>query len=141
MITFGPYTLHHVGVVVPDDEEARGFMSTMDLVEDYRGYVEPWRCWCIFTRPASGAAIEIVVPDGGPLARFNKGAGGVHHFAYQVASMAEVEQWCAAKGLRMLEPAPIKGAGNFLCNFLSPLSTRGVMIEFVQPLDPSPVRK
>jgi methylmalonyl-CoA/ethylmalonyl-CoA epimerase len=128
------YILHHVGVIVPDHEEASRFMATMDLAEDYRGYVEPWRCWCIFTTPAAGAAVEIVIPDGGPLERFNKGAGGVHHFAYQVSNMDELARWCAQKELKLLEPEPIKGAGNFLCNFLSPASTRGVMIEFVQLL-------
>jgi hypothetical protein len=29
----------------------------------------------------------------------------------------------------------VKGAGNFLCNFLSPVYTRGITIEFVQLLD------
>ncbi len=133
MQTFGPYTLHHVGIVMPDFEEAEAFMSTMDLTEDYRGYVEPWQCWCIFTVPAAGAAIELVVPTGGPLTRFNKGFGGVHHFAYQVDSMDAVAAWCASKELEMLEEKPIKGAGDFLCNFLNPMSTRGVQIEFVQP--------
>jgi len=28
----------------------------------------------------------------------------------------------------------VKGAGDFLCNFLSPVYTRGVTIEFVQLL-------
>ena len=133
MDRFGPYTLHHVGVVMPEMEDAETFMSMMDLTEDYRGYVEPWQCWCIFTTPATGAAIELVVPTGGPLTRFNKGVGGVHHFAYQVASMDEVAAWCASKDLAMLEEKPIKGAGDFLCNFLNPIYTRGVQIEFVQP--------
>jgi len=34
--------------------------------------------------------------------------------------------------MKFLEPAPIKGAGPFLCNFLSPMFTRGVLIEFVE---------
>jgi catechol 2,3-dioxygenase-like lactoylglutathione lyase family enzyme len=135
MSPFSRYTLHHIGIVLPDLEDAAFFMETMGLEEDYRGYVEPWSCWCIFTRGASGAAIELVTPEGGPLARFNKGAGGVHHFALEVPSFDEVNAWCATQGLTMLEPEPIKGAGNFLCNFLNPVSTRGVQIEFVQPLD------
>jgi methylmalonyl-CoA/ethylmalonyl-CoA epimerase len=35
--------------------------------------------------------------------------------------------------MRMVEPKAIKGAGDFWCNFLSPASTRGVQIEFVEP--------
>jgi methylmalonyl-CoA/ethylmalonyl-CoA epimerase len=137
MNSFGPYLLHHVGVVLPDMDEAESFMAMMDLEEDYRGFVEIWQAWCIFTKPASGAAIELVIPEGGPLARFNKGLGGVHHFAYQVESLEEVARWCDLKGLKLLESAPVKGAGDFMCNFLSPVSTRGVQIEFVEPIAPA----
>jgi methylmalonyl-CoA/ethylmalonyl-CoA epimerase len=39
--------------------------------------------------------------------------------------------------MKLLEPEPIKGAGSFLCNFLSPIYTRGLTVEFVQIIDPS----
>ena len=130
---FENYVLHHVGIVSPSFEEAEQLMASMALKEDYRGYVEPWQCWCIFTRPAHGAAIELVVAEGGSLARFNRGGGGVHHFAYQVESIADATRWIESQGMRMIEPAPIKGAGDFWCNFLSPASTRGVQIELVEP--------
>jgi hypothetical protein len=84
--------------------------------------------------PAGGTAIELVVPDGGPLAKFNKGLGGVHHFAYEIEDFAVAERWCEAHDMTLLEPAPIKGAGNFLCNFIHPMATRGIQIELVQPL-------
>ncbi|RZF64131.1 VOC family protein [Sphingomonas populi] len=132
---FEAYTLHHVGIICPDLADADDFMAKMGLVESYRGHVERWGCWCIFTVAAAGAVIELVVPDDGSvLAKFNKGAGGVHHFAYQVEDLRATMDWCAARGLRMLEPAPVKGAGDFLCNFINPVDTRGIQIEFVQPL-------
>lgn len=131
---FEHYRLHHVGVVMPSIENAERHMATFGLTENYRGYVEPWHCWCIFTAAAPGrAAIELVVADEGPLLKFNKGMGGVHHFAYEIDDFAAAEAWCAAKDLKLLEPAPIKGAGDFWCNFIHPLSTRGVQIELVQP--------
>ena len=74
------------------------------------------------------------MPEGGPLAKFNKGAGGVHHFAYEVADIEAVSEKLIGKGLAMLEPAAIRGAGNFLCNFIHPVYTRGIQIELVQPL-------
>lgn len=129
---FENYKLHHVGIVCPSLEEAAALMTLMRFEEDYRGFVEPWCCWCIFTRATTGAVIEVVVPEGGALARFNKGAGGVHHFAFEVESLAEATRWAEERGMRMIEPRPIKGAGNFWCNFLSPASTRGVQIEFVE---------
>lgn len=132
---FENYRLHHVGVVLPSLDDVERHMETFGLAEDYRGYVDPWHCWCIFAKPASGTAIELVVADEGPLTKFNKGLGGVHHFAYAIDDFAEAARWCEAQDLRLLEPEPIKGAGNFLCNFIHPVSTRGIQIELVQELD------
>ena len=132
---FENYRLHHVGVVLPTIADAEAHMATFGLVEDYRGYVEHWHCWCIFTRAgAGGAAVELVVADDGPLLKFNRGIGGVHHFAYEIEDFAETAAWCVANDLRLLEPEPIRGAGDFLCNFIHPMSTRGIQIELVQPL-------
>lgn len=131
---FEAYKLHHVGVVLPSMQDVDEHLETFGLVEDYRGYVEPWHSWCIFTKPAAGGtAVELVVADDGPLLRFNKGAGGVHHFAYEIDDFDAVARWCEERQLRLLEPAPIKGAGDFWCNFIHPVSTRGIQIEFVQP--------
>lgn len=130
---FENYKLHHVGILAPTFEDAQSFMHLMGLREAYRGYVETWSCWCIFTAGGNGTAIELVVPLAGQLLKFNKGLGGVHHFAFQVDSLAAVTLWANEQGMRMLEPAPVKGAGDFWCNFLTPASTRGVQIEFVEP--------
>jgi len=131
---FEAYKLHHVGIVLPSLQDVEEHIATFGLVEDYRGYVEPWHSWCIFTKPAAdGTAVELVVADEGPLLRFNKGAGGVHHFAYEIDDFDAVARWCEERHLRLLEPAPIKGAGDFWCNFIHPVSTRGIQIEFVQP--------
>jgi len=133
---FANYRLHHVGVVLPSMAAAERHMEMFGLIESYRGYVEPWQCWCIFTRPqAEATAIELVVADGGPLLRFNKGVGGVHHFAYQVDDILAASRWCEETDMRMVEPEPIKGAGDFWCNFIDPMATRGVQIELVQVWD------
>ncbi|WP_299194640.1 VOC family protein [uncultured Erythrobacter sp.] len=134
MSLFSNYTLHHVGIVLPSIEDAERHMESFGLAEDYRGYVAPWQCWCIFTKPETGAAIELVVADGGPLTKFNKGVGGVHHFAYAIDDFADAQTWCEKNDLQLLEPEPIKGAGNFLCNFIHPVATRGIQIELVQEL-------
>ena len=104
---FAQYTLHHIGVVFPSMEDAERHMEVFGLVEAYRGYVEPWHSWCIFAQQASGAALELVVADGGPLLKFNKGIGGVHHYAYAINDFAEAEEWCAKNDLRLLDPAPL----------------------------------
>jgi catechol 2,3-dioxygenase-like lactoylglutathione lyase family enzyme len=128
--------LHHVGIVQPSEDDALALMALMGLEEDYRGFVPQWSALCIFTKALSGSPIEFVVPDGGPLAKFNKGAGGLHHVALQVRDLDAVQRSLEAEGMKLLEAEHVKGAGEFLCNFLSPVYTRGITIEFVQPLNP-----
>jgi catechol 2,3-dioxygenase-like lactoylglutathione lyase family enzyme len=127
--------LHHVGIVQPSEEDAAAMMALLGLEEDYRGFVPEWSALCIFTKPMGRSPIEFVVPDGGPLARFNKGAGGLHHIALQVPDLQALSDALAAEGTPMLQSAPVKGAGPFLCNFLDPRYTRGLIIEFVQILE------
>lgn len=126
--------LHHVGIVQPTEADAKALMALLGLEEDYRGFVPQWSALCIFTVAKSGSPIEFVVPDGGPLERFNKGAGGLHHIALQVPSLRNLAKALEAEGMKLLEPEPVKGAGPFLCNFLSPIYTRGITIEFVELL-------
>jgi methylmalonyl-CoA/ethylmalonyl-CoA epimerase len=134
MSIFSRYRLHHVGVVLPSLEDAARRNRDNPRSARRSPYAAPWHSWCIFTKPESGTAIELVVATDGPLLRFNKGIGGVHHFAYQIEDFAEAESWCAANDLPLLEPQAIKGAGNFLCNFIHPAATRGIQIELVQEL-------
>ena len=128
--------LHHVGIVQPDMEAALAYMALFDHTEDYRGYVEAFECWCIFcTSPVGQPAVELVVPTGGSLARFNRGAGGLHHYAYLTPDIRALQQELAARDVMMLQPEPIKGAGNFLCNFVNPIATRGIVVEYIEVLD------
>jgi catechol 2,3-dioxygenase-like lactoylglutathione lyase family enzyme len=126
--------LHHVGIVQPTEADANALMALLGLEEDYRGFVPQWSALCIFTVAKNGSPIEFVIPDGGPLERFNKGAGGLHHVALQVPSLRDLAKALEAEGMKLLEPEPVKGAGPFLCNFLSPIYTRGITIEFVELL-------
>ena len=127
--------LHHVGIVQPDEDAVARQMDLLGLTELYRGYVPQFQALCIFTDPANGGSpIEFVVADGGSIAKFNRGAGGVHHIAFAVPDLVALTAEFAASGIAMIEPAPVKGAGNFLCNFLSPVATRGVLVEYVQLL-------
>ncbi len=133
MTSFPP--LHHVGIVQPSEEDAATLMALLGLEEDYRGFVPQFSALCIFTKRTSGSPIEFVIPDGGPLERFNKGAGGLHHIALEVPDLDALARDLAAQDMKLLEAEHVKGAGPFLCNFLSPIYTRGVTIEYIQTLD------
>jgi methylmalonyl-CoA/ethylmalonyl-CoA epimerase len=127
--------LHHVGIVQPSEGAAAGLMELLGLEEDYRGYVPIWQALCIFTKCQSGSPIEFVIPDGGPLTKFNGGLGGLHHIAVRVPDLGRLASLFEEQGMKLLEPEAVKGAGDFLCNFLSPIYTRGLTVEFVQLLN------
>jgi catechol 2,3-dioxygenase-like lactoylglutathione lyase family enzyme len=124
--------LHHVGIIQPTESAALALMALLGLEEDFRGFVPKWSALCIFTRKVAGSPIEFVVPDGGPLAKFNKGLGGLHHIALEVTSLDDLAHRLSAAGMKLLETEHVKGAGQFFCNFLSPIYTRGITIEFVE---------
>lgn len=126
--------LHHVGIVVPDWKAAEAYLEMFGLREEYRGRADAFECWCLFCiAPPGQPTVELVVPEGGSLARFNRGAGGLHHHAYQTDDIVALTARFAARGIGMVQPRAVKGAGEFLCNFLDPVATRGALVEFVQP--------
>jgi len=129
------HALHHVGIVQPDMESAEAYMALFGHEEEYRGYVDAFECWCIFCKaPENGCAVELVVPTGGSLARFNRGAGGLHHYAYLTPDIRALQKELETRDIPMLQPEPIKGAGDFLCNFVSPIPTRGIVVEYIELL-------
>ena len=131
--------LHHVGIVVPSREQAEELMALLGLPEAGRGYVEHYHALCIFTAGNGASPLELVVPDGGRLGGFNRGLGGLHHVAIAVRSLAELTGRLAERGISLLEDEPVRGAGSFMCNFLAPVYTRGVTVEFVEELpEPAP---
>jgi methylmalonyl-CoA/ethylmalonyl-CoA epimerase len=130
--------LHHVGLVQADWEVAQEYMAVFGHEEDYRGYVSEFECWCLFCKaPPGQPAVELVIPTGGSLARFNKGAGGLHHYALETADIRGLQRELAERDIAMLHPEPVKGAGDFLCNFINPIATRGVLVEYVELLTDS----
>jgi methylmalonyl-CoA/ethylmalonyl-CoA epimerase len=124
--------LHHVGIILPSEDDATTLMALLGLQEDYRGYVETWRALCIFTTRAGATPIEFVIPNGGPLAKFNKGFGGLHHIALTVNSLDTVGKRIEKEGMKLLNDVHVKGAGPFICNFLSPIFTRSILVEFIE---------
>lgn len=130
----GRASLHHVGIVVASEDEAARLIGLFGLREDFRGVVEQYQALCIFASGRAGSPIEFVIPSGGVLKNFNGGGGGIHHVALEVDDLAESAAELSAQGEQLLEPSPVKGAGEFLINFLAPTSKRRFIVELVQPL-------
>jgi len=123
--------LHHVGIICPDRAAAEELMKLLGLVASgEEEYVESYQADCIFTE-GPGSQIELIVPRGGKLSKFNKGAGGLHHIALEVGDLVATSRRLRAAGIELLEREPVD-AGRLLINFVPPIHTKGVIVEFVQ---------
>lgn len=125
--------LHHVGIIMPSVERAKKFLERFELEEDYTEFVEDYQAHCLFTKfSEQECPIELVIPEGGVLAEYNKGKGGLHHIAFEVEDVSEAKKQYEEQGFMMLEDNPVNGAGGILVNFLRPKFGLGVLVEFVE---------
>lgn len=97
-------------------------------------FVEAYRALCLFTDEGP-TCLELVVPDGGPLAKHNRGAGGIHHIALLVEDLDATCSQLRADGIELLETEPVD-AGPIRINFIEPLYTRGLTVELVEATAP-----
>lgn len=124
--------LHHVGIISRSEAAAAQLMGLIGLEERYRGYVPRYHALCIFCGRGDRADVEFVIPTEGKLREFNRGIGGLHHIAIAVPILADIEQKLRQAGIPPLEPESVRGAGSFNFNFVSPIFTGGVIVEFVE---------
>lgn len=129
------FKLHHIGILMPTIEQAKAFCDKFGLDTDYYGYVDIYHADCIMMKSRQDETpIEIIIPRGGILKEFNNGKGGLHHIAFQVPDLKQVQQEYELQGLHMLEKQAVPGNGNILVNYLRPRYGEGVLAEFVQEL-------
>ena len=114
-----PTRVDHIGIGVPNLEEACKFYEALGLVSGGTEIV---------------ADQKVKAPDG-PIAKFlekNGGHAGIQHVAIRVpdirAAIAEMKE----KGYRMIDEEPRYGAGGASIAFVHPKSTGGVLIELTQ---------
>ena len=128
-------SLHHVSIIVPDEDRVHELAGLLGMTLGRRQYVEQYEADCIFTTGAGGV-IEFIIAKSGKLAKFNKGMGGLHHIAIGVTDLEATKQQLADIGIPLLETKPVD-AGPIYINFLAPAYTRGVIVEYVQEVDAS----
>ncbi|MBW6458935.1 MAG: methylmalonyl-CoA epimerase [Bacteroidales bacterium] len=76
--------------------------------------------------------LESTDPEG-PIGKFITNRGeGVHHLAFAVENLEECLQETEAKGIRLIDRQPRKGAEGLHIAFLHPKSTLGVLTEFCE---------
>jgi catechol 2,3-dioxygenase-like lactoylglutathione lyase family enzyme len=124
--------IHHIGIIVPNEEQINFLFQLMGLEYGYSVYVKEYQANCIFGK-GEGKLLEFIIPDvNSKLSKFNNGLGGIHHLAIETPNIKQTMEYLDKKfEIDFIEKEPVK-AGDLWINFLSPTMTRGITIEFVQ---------
>lgn len=128
--------IDHIAVVVADLEAALLlYTDTLGFEQVYRELIVDQGVEAVGLH-AGESVIELLRPldPNSPIARYRGEAESkLHHTAYRVDDIVEHIAALQARGIRMIDDVPRKGAHGNLIAFLHPKSTGGVLIELCQP--------
>jgi methylmalonyl-CoA/ethylmalonyl-CoA epimerase len=126
-------TIAHLGIAVPDAAAAAPFYR--DVLGLAPRPPEQADGAAIVSFPAGDADIELLEPidPDGPIARFlaRRGAG-IHHVCFRVPDLEAALEVCRARGYRLVDESPRRGAHGRRIAFLHPKATAGVLIELTE---------
>lgn len=123
----------HVGIAVPDLEAAAAFYRDVLGLEPHPPERADGADILGFSFGESG--IELLAPrePDGPIARFLARRGpGIHHVCYRVADLDAALDACRARGYRLVDDTPRRGAGGHRIAFVHPAATAGILIELTE---------
>jgi LAO/AO transport system kinase len=130
--------VEHLGVAVESIDKALAFwrdglglkVEEFETVEDQGVHVA--------MIPVGESRIELLEPtsDASPVGRFlSKRGPGIHHICLETPNLAESLEGLKARGVRLIDEQPRRGAGGSLIAFIHPSSTGGVLVELVEKQD------
>lgn len=127
--------IDHIGIAVKSVEQAGKFYTDgLGLkIEDVE--TVPDQKVKVAFIPITDSEVELLEstePDG-PVAKFIDGRGeGIQHIAFRVENIDEALEELKAKGVRLIDQKPRKGAGGAMIAFIHPKETNGVLIELCE---------
>jgi methylmalonyl-CoA epimerase len=128
-------TIDHIAIVVKDLDAAIDlYTQTLGFQPLYRETIADQGVEAVGLQ-AGASVIELLRPldPDSPIARFRGDAETkLHHTAYRVDDIETALADYKAKGVRLIDERPRKGAHGNLIAFLHPKSTGGVLIELCQ---------
>ncbi|HEX8806889.1 MAG TPA: methylmalonyl-CoA epimerase [Candidatus Aquilonibacter sp.] len=127
--------IDHVAIVVKDlDATIALYTQTLGFRQVYRETIADQGVEAVGLE-AGDSIIELLRPldPDSPIARFRGDAETkLHHTAYRVDDIETALADYKAKGVRLIDERPRKGAHGNIIAFLHPKSTGGVLIELCQ---------
>ena len=133
--------LHHVGIAVKDGSGAADlWRSLLGLRETGRYRVDEFGVLALFLAPEgerapAGGFLELLEPTTAesPVSRYLDRRGeGLHHVCFEVEDIHQTLAALAARGVRLVDREPRRGAGGHLVAFIHPASAGGVLLELKQ---------
>ena len=134
--------IDHVGIAVPDLDEAMAFyrdtfgMETVhEEVNQEQGVRE-----AMVAVGDSGSCIQLLAPldETSTIAKFlDRHGPGIQQLAYRVTDVEAVSAVLRERGLRVLNDVAKGGTAGSLVNFVHPQDAGGVLIELVEPASPA----
>jgi methylmalonyl-CoA/ethylmalonyl-CoA epimerase len=124
--------IDHIGIAAKSIDQVAPFWNAiLGLPMAGRETVEEQKATTAFL-PVGESELEILEstsPDGA-LAKFIETRGeGVQHIALRVDNIEEALRELKAKGVRLIDEKPRRGAGGAKIAFIHPKSTNGVLLE------------
>jgi len=130
--------IDHVGVAVPDLDEAKAFYTEkfgMKVLHEETNEEQGVREAMVGVGD-SGSCIQLLAPldESSTIAKFLERFGpGLQQLAYRVTDIEQVSAILRGRGLRLLYDAPRRGTNDSRINFVHPKDAGGVLVELVEP--------
>jgi len=138
--SIGLLRIHHVGIAVPDLDEAIeyyqrvfGMRCVHTETNEEQGVREAMLS--VGPEPTAGA-VQLLAPlsPDSTIGKFlDKRGPGIQQVAYTVADIDVASDTLRARGVRLLYDSPRRGTENSRINFVHPKDAGGVLMELVEP--------
>jgi methylmalonyl-CoA/ethylmalonyl-CoA epimerase len=127
--------IDHIGIAVKGLDQASAFYRDI-LGLEVKGVenVAEQKVNVAFI-PITDSEVELLesTEADGPVAKFIEARGeGVQHIAFRVENIEEALAELKAKGIRLIDQSPRKGAGGAKIAFIHPKETNGVLVEICE---------
>ena len=126
--------IDHIGIAVENlDETVAFYREVMGLEVSSTEVFNGMKIAFLRVGDSELELLEDLTPDGVIARHVAKRGEGIQHVAYRVDDIDQALQDMRAKGIELIDGWPRPGARNARVAFLHPKSTKGVLIEFVEP--------
>jgi methylmalonyl-CoA/ethylmalonyl-CoA epimerase len=126
--------IDHIGIAVENLEETVAFYrQVMGLEVSATEVFSGMKIAFLRIGDSELELLEDLTPDGAIARHIARRGEGMQHVAYRVDDIEQALQEMRAKGIDLIDERPRPGARQARVAFLHPRSTKGVLIEFVEP--------